>query len=1124
MDEGNFAFLQATDEPFARLGVLAERYFFEDPNSTLLKLRQFAEIMSQVIAARAGKLQNAEEGFADLLRRLKAERIIPKDVAELFHHLRMIGNRAAHEGSGNHSEALVALKVARELGVWFYRAFDGQPGFRPGPFIPPKLPPDPTAFLEVEIARLNAEVVAARTEAERVRDEARQHAQATLTAEQLATREAEDRESWKQLALSLDDDLKRLSSELLVLQGRAIKEPAAITATISQGQEAARGLHLDESTTRALIDQQLRDAGWEADTDTIRFSKGARPAKGRNQAIAEWPTATGPADYALFVDTVIVGVVEAKRQHKNVMEVLPQAERYAKGIQLSGAHLAGGAPWEDFLAPFVFSTNGRPYLKQLEHLSGIWRRDVRRRQNPALALSGWPSPAGVLSSLSIDKDAAHVELAKQPFDFGFSLRPYQQSAIETVERELAGERRSMLLAMATGTGKTKLAIALLYRLITAKRFRRVCFVVDRSALGEQAAREFSTTKVVSGRAFADIFGIKGLTDVAPDPDTRVHICTIQGLLRRILYSEEPGDAPQIDQYDLIIVDECHRGYLLDREMSDAELSFRNQDDYISKYRRVLEYFDAVKIGLTATPALHTVDIFGSPIFTYSYREAVIDGFLVDHEPPIRIGTALSESGIHFLREESVEFVRSPTGEVTTTVLPDNIDFDVDQFNKAVITQAFNGAIARELTRHIDPSLPGKTLVFAVSDAHADIVVKELRDAFREAYGDIDDTAIRKVTGSVDKVGKLILSFRNDALPQIAVTVDLLTTGVDVPRITNLVFLRRVNSRILYEQMLGRATRLCPEIGKDVFRIFDAVDLYENLQNLTDMKPVAASPTITLSKLFEEVVCAADAEHREIIRGQIIVKLRRRLKTLPSEARAQFEKNAGQTPEEALEHIRHAPYEELAAWAKAWPRLGPILDWTSEDGTPHLVPISYHPDEVTSVTRGYGSVARPEDFLDQFSRFIRENVNKIAALKLVVQRPQDLTRNDLRTLRLELDAQGFTEAKIKRAWAESKNEEIAASIIGFIRQAALGDALVPFEQRVTRALESILRTGRWTDVQKRWLERIARQAALEVVVDHAAFDAEPFAALGGYGRINRVFEGRLDSVVAQLNSEIWKETA
>lgn len=220
----------------------------------------------------------------------------------------------------------------------------------------------------------------------------------------------------------------------------------------------------------------------------------------------------------------------------------------------------------------------------------------------------WPSPEGLLERLEADQDAAEAALQTQGFNFGFDLRPYQRQAIEAVEKGLAENRPHMLIGMATGTGKTKLAIAMLYRLIAAKRFRSVCFVVDRSALGEQTEREFTTTKVVAGKAFAEIFGLKGLGDVTPDPETRIHICTIQGLVRRTLFNDDPADAPTVDQYDLMVIDECHRGYLLDREMSDSELSFRDQDDYVSKYRKVLDYFDAIKIGLTATPALHTVQI------------------------------------------------------------------------------------------------------------------------------------------------------------------------------------------------------------------------------------------------------------------------------------------------------------------------------------------------------------------------------------------------------------------------------------------------------------------------------------------------------------------------------------
>jgi type I restriction enzyme, R subunit len=140
----------------------------------------------------------------------------------------------------------------------------------------------------------------------------------------------------------------------------------------------------------------------------------------------------------------------------------------------------------------------------------------------------------------------------------------------THKREIAalarpGDAFAPIPAEATGTGKTKLAIALLYRLLATKRFRRICFVVDRSALGDQAAGEFTTTKIVSGKAFADIFGLKKLADVTPEGETKVHICTIQGLVKRVLYAADSSEAPPVDQYDLMVVDECHRGYLLDRK-------------------------------------------------------------------------------------------------------------------------------------------------------------------------------------------------------------------------------------------------------------------------------------------------------------------------------------------------------------------------------------------------------------------------------------------------------------------------------------------------------------------------------------------------------------------------------
>lgn len=1119
----NFSFLAVHDAKLAQLGGLAERYFREDPVTTVFRLRQFAELLSKMIAAHHAAYRDERESFEETLRRLSYERIIPKEAADIFHALRKAGNRAVHENQANHSDALSALKFARQLGIWFHRTYGKQINFKPGTFVPPSEPVDATAALKDEIADLRRKASESEDVATRAMREAEEHARARESAEQRLAREAEEKSKWERLATDSEREKAEIAARLANLQSAAELAPKTETlAFLKLGEEASTKIDLDEAATRALIDQQLRDSGWEADTKALRYSEGVRPVKGRNTAIAEWPTASGPADYALFVGLTFIGVVEAKRKRKNVSAAIDQAERYSIGLGAHKSFAFAGGPWADHKVPFAFAANGRSYLKQVETESGIWFRDTRRAANHRRALVDWPTPEGLTGLLEVDQDAANDALMALPFEFGFPLRDYQQNAIKAVEKALESERRSILLAMATGTGKTKLAIAMLYRLLETKRFRRICFVVDRSALGIQAAGEFETTKIVSGRAFADIFGLKKLDDVTPESETKVHICTIQGLVRRVLFTADDSEAPPVDQYDLMVVDECHRGYLLDREMSDSELSFRGQDDYISKYRRVLEYFDAVKIGLTATPALHTTDIFGDPIFTYSYRDAVIEGHLIDHEPPIRIETALSRAGIVFEKDEQIDLLNTRTGEITLAHSPDEIHFEVEQFNKQVVTPEFNRVVAEELAKQIDPTF-GKTLIFAATDAHADIVVSAIKKAFAKTYGEIDDAAVRKITGSVDKVQALIRSYRNDSNPRIAVTVDLLTTGIDVPSITNLVFLRRVNSRILYEQMIGRATRQCPEIGKEVFRIFDAVDLYPHLQNLTDMKPVVVNPSISFEQLMNELAAADQDAHRETIREQLIVKLRRRLTKLPAEARARFEAAAGETPEQTLKRLLETKPRELFKWLSSHTAIGPILDWQSDGDTPRFMPISTHSDEVVAVTRGYGSASKPEDFLDSFSAFVRDNINTIAALKVVVQRPRDLTRADLQDLRRALDLKGYSEANLRRAWADAKNVDIAASIIGFVRQAAIGDPLTTYGDRVRTAMQKVLSSRAWTDPQKRWLKRIGEQVEKEIVVDRAAIDRDPFAADGGFSRLNKVFGGELEAVLAGINEEMWKRT-
>jgi type I restriction enzyme, R subunit len=209
--------------------------------------------------------------------------------------------------------------------------------------------------------------------------------------------------------------------------------------------------------------------------------------------------------------------------------------------------------------------------------------------------------------------------------------------------------------------------------------------------------------------------------------------------------------------------------------------------------------------------------------------------------------------------------------------------------------------------------------------------------------------------------------------------------------------------------------------------------------------------------------------------------------------------------------------------KAHPGVGRILDWDTGDGRV-LLPISHHPDELVEISRGYGGGVKPEDFLDGFTTFIRSNINKIAALTVVVQRPRDLSRAQLRALKLELDGMGYSETALRTAWQDARNEDIAASIVGFIRQAAIGDPLVPYDERVQAAMRRILASRQWTDPQRRWLRRIGEQLEREIVVDREALDQEPFRADGGFMRLNKVFGGTLENVLSDIGEEIWKQAS
>jgi len=885
----------------------------------------------------------------------------------------------------------------------------------------------------------------------------------------------------------------------------------------------AATITLAEDETRVIIDYQLRAAGWQADTLSLRYSLGTRPEKGVNKAIAEWPTATGPADYALFAGLDLIGVVEAKKMGKDVLADLIQGKRYARNVQIDGEARFIGGPWGDFKVPFLFSTNARPYLEQLKEKSGIWFLDARNPMNHPRPLQGWFSADELLSLLLQDIPKAQAKLAREPMDY-LGLRDYQEKAVQRVEAALDQGQTKLLVAMATGTGKTRLAIGLSYRLITAQRFRRILFVVDRNALGEQAGDKFKETRLEELKTFDQIYDLKEVDKSVIETTTKVKIATVQSLMHAIMYPSDTRDVPSVGQYDCIIVDEAHRGYTLDRELGDEELLYRDQNDYLSKFRRVIDYFDAVKIGLTATPAPHTIEIFGRPVYTYSYREAVIDGWLMDHEPPHQLITHLSKEGIKWEKGDTIPVYDPATGQITNIEdIPDEVKLDIDHFNKFVLTQNFNRTVAKELIKYLNPDGDEKTLIFAATDDHADTVVQVLKEEFEAAGIPIPDEAVTKITGSVDRPGSMIRQFKNERLPNIAVTVDLLTTGIDVPEICNLVFIRRIRSRILFEQMLGRATRRCDRIRKDHFDIFDAARIYEALEPVSAMKAVAADPTHTLGQLFDELdhLSESNAEPANIKTQveQILAKLQRIIRRMDEETLAEFKTiSGGQSLQQFIQSLRQDDPESCRRKLAAKRSLIAFLDENRHRQKKQL--ISHHEDELESHTRGYGAAKKPEDYLNAFREFIIVNMNKVPALTVVCQRPRDLTRQTLKELKLILDQAGFTEKNLQVAWKDWKNEEIAADIISFVRRQALGDPLVSHEDRIRKAMTRIYAMRDWTAIQRQWLERIEKQLVAQTVLDREDFDHGAFAEHGGFSRLNKIFQGNFQEILDEINMNLY----
>lgn len=1077
--KSNFEFLNQYWPVLSQLGANAENYLYSDPNACIYKIGLFSERLVQEIFLFENMPEpETDNTHSNRIRMLKRSGLLPRDIDNTLFLLRRTRNTAVHTGSDSVDDAKMLLSMMFNLAVWFMETY-GDWSFVAPIFVVPE-----------EKHQENLDAIIA---------------------------------SQEQLIAELS---KQLAIVTTAASGTSKKDRVKRSETVSSMMDWT------EAQTRCLIDEQLRKAGWEADTQNLRYSKGTRPVKDRNLVISEWPTDSafqnrGYVDYAFFIGEKLVAVMDAKKAGEDVSSTIDvQVKDYASHIRTEDLPYSVGI-WGNYQVPFLFASNGRAYLEQIRTKSGIWFLDVRDEANQSYPIRNWFSPDNLQEMLAQDINKANESLQHADDSFmtvpgGLNLRDYQIKAINKATEAVLQGKKTALLAMATGTGKTRTALGLIYKMLEAKRFRRILFLVDRVSLGDQAMEKFTDVKLKGQLTLKQIYDLKDIDDNEIESDTKVSICTVQGLLKRTILAEKPDLMPGV--FDLIIVDEAHRGYILDREMTDEEILYDSQDDYMSKYKQVIEYFDAVKIALTATPALHTTEIFGKPVYTYSYREAVIDGWLVDHDPPYKINTDFIQNKAKFKRGDSIAIYDPNTNELLNgSVMEDELDFDVSDFNRQIVLPDHTHKVLSEIAGYLNPESREKTLIFAVNDAHADQIVDTLREIYKP-YG-VSNEAIMKITGKTasgnkKKILQFIKKYKNDQYPNIAVTVDLLTTGIDVESICNLVFMRKINSRILFEQMMGRATRLCPEIGKTHFNIFDAARVYEDLDNSSSMKSVSVDKT--MEELLEDLFRPTEAS-KQPVKDRILAKLQRKNNNLTDEQKYEISEHLGggslKTYVKELKGLTEEAFIERCRQDEDF------LVWVvGLKGKKCGIYHSDKEDTLFETTRGYGNTDRPEDYLEAFSAFVNENKDKIEAIRIACTKPSDMTRTQLRELKLALDKENYSEANLNKAMSTVKNEEIVADIISYVRQAVLNTPVMNHDDRVKAAFAKLIAAHRFNRMQLDLLEKIKIYMLHESILNQETFDAPAFKMDGGFARFDKKFEGKLIELIRELNTYIYEGAA
>lgn len=657
-----------------------------------------------------------------------------------------------------------------------------------------------------------------------------------------------------------------------------------------------------EQEARVVIDEKLEQSGWVVQ-NVAQLNLGAA----LGVAVREFPTSTGPVDYALFIDGDPVGVIEAKKSSvgENITVVEEQSARYA----------TSSFKWinREYTIRFAYEATDK-LIKFTDY------KDIKYRSRRVFSFHR----PEYLESLLQARDTIRNNMKHFPALDTTGFRDCQINAINNMDLSFADNRPRALVQMATGAGKTFTAITEAYRLLKYGKMNRILFLVDTKSLGEQAEREFlAYTPNDDTRSFSQLYGVRRLKSSYIPNDVQICISTIQRMYS-ILKEEDldesteeesfneyvtadskaPKDVVYNEKYppeffDCIIIDECHRSIY-------------------NVWQQVLTYFDAFLVGLTATPDKRTFTFFNENVVSeYRREQAIIDGVNVG-EDIFLIETEVSQKGGHILKRV-IEYRDRLSREKRWEQMDEDFDYDKNKLDKDVVNPSQIRTVIKTFKENLFTSLfprrkeVPKTLIFAKTDSHADDIINIVREEFGEG-----NEFCKKITYSVENAESTLSSFRNDYYPRIAVTVDMIATGTDVKPLECLIFMRDVRSKNYFEQMVGRGTRtigvddlqkVTPSAteNKDHFVIVDAVGVTKSKKSET--RSLERKPTVSMKELMMNVALGDKSEDTLTSLANRISRLD---KQMTDKEHKEFKKNVGISARDIANNLLNAFDEDVIA--------------------------------------------------------------------------------------------------------------------------------------------------------------------------------------------------------------------